>query len=523
MKVVTSKQMQDLDRETISGFGISGEQLMDRAGAGVANVVQSLARSRGYGSNCPIILLAGRGNNGGDAFAAARHLKDRGFNPEVWLVMESKSISGDSLKHFSKVVSGKIKYQELPTVRDWDDAMGGTPIKGGMIVDGILGTGIKGPAHGPAASAIQFINRKSENNLVVAIDVPSGLDSDAGIAEGDTVVADVTVTMGLPKVGLIAQTALDYVGSLEVVDIGTPKELVEQVQSERELVTSGNLRLLLPRRARNSHKGIYGHVLLIGGAGGYTGAMSLAAKAAVRSGVGLVTVLTPKSIAPVVAGNVPEAMVHAGSEVQAGSLTFDCIEKWGRDINSFDAVLLGPGITTHDQVKLLVQKVLKTCTKPLLLDADALNICADSMDILQKVQCPMVLTPHPGEMARLLRWTVEQVQQDRFHTAETATQFLKAVIVLKGAGTIIAEAGKTTNICLTGNPGMAKGGSGDVLAGLVAGLLAQGLSSFDAARTGVYLHGRAGDKVALRSSQAGMKAGDIAEELPQVFAEIATR
>ncbi|MBA4388053.1 MAG: bifunctional ADP-dependent NAD(P)H-hydrate dehydratase/NAD(P)H-hydrate epimerase [Verrucomicrobia bacterium] len=523
MKLVTSKQMRELDRETIAGFGVSGEELMDRAGLGVAKTVEQLAKVSGLGHNCPVLLFAGRGNNGGDTFAAARHLKQHGFNPEVWLTMESKTVSGDSMKHFGKMMAEKVKMQELPGIRDWDDAMTAKCISGGILVDGILGTGTSGPARGPVAGAIQFINKLAGENLVVAIDVPSGLDPDTGLSEGGAVFADVTVTMGLPKTGLIEPAAIEYVGAIDLVDIGIPHELLDKVESDRELVTASDLRGLLKRRARNSHKGTYGHILIIGGAAGYAGAVSLAARAAVRSGVGLVTVLTPKSVAPVVAGCVPEAMVHSASEVQAGSFTFDCLDKWGRDINDFDAVLIGPGMTTQDQVKLLVHRILKTCRKPLVMDADALNVCVGSVDLLQKVAGPVVITPHPGEMARLLNWTVEQVQANRFHTATTARDFTGATVVLKGAGTIIASREKPLNVSLAGNPGMAKGGMGDVLGGVIVGLVGQGLELFDAARTGVYLHNRAADNVALRSSQSGMNAGDVANELANVFREITAR
>lgn len=523
MKLVTSSQMRQIDKDTVVLHRISSEQLMERAGAGVADRVESLIRVSGGSCKCPILLFAGRGNNGGDAFAAARHLKERGYDPEVWLTMETKDISGDSMKHFGRMMATKLRVRDLPTERDWADSKLPAGITDGILVDGLLGTGISGAPRGPVACAIQYINRLASRNLVVAIDVPSGLDSDRGTVEGDAVRADITVTLGMPKAGMIEPAAVEYVGNIEVVDIGIPRQLTDPVMSDREFITAGDIRALFPRRLRASNKGDYGRVLIVAGAAGFAGAASLAARGALRSGTGLVTVLTPRSVAPVVAGSVPEAMVHSATEVITGSLTFDCLEKWGRDINEFDAILVGPGLTTHDQVKMLISRLLAACRKPVVLDADALNICAGNPGMLAALECPKVITPHPGEMARLMNVTAGQVQGDRFGFAARACEMTGAVVVLKGAGTVVAAKDRPMSVAAVGNPGMAKGGMGDVLGGLIAGLIAQGLSPFDAARAGVYLHGKAGDDVAFRLSQAGMKAGDLVDGLAAAFRSVMAR
>jgi NAD(P)H-hydrate epimerase len=417
-----------------------------------------------------------------------------------------------------------ITLRELPTKEDWDEA---AKEKGwaDIVVDGVLGTGGQGPARGPAVGAIQYINAQSGEALVVAVDIPSGLDGDTGAAGGAVVRADVTVAIGLPKRGLLEPAALDYVGCLEVVDIGIPADFIGQMDLEpdRELIHWSDLKPLFPPRARAAHKGDFGHVLLMGGARGYSGAIALAARAALRSGVGLVTVLTPAGVAPVVAGASLESMVMAGAETGIGSLSAENWAEWRTRADSFDALLVGPGLTRHADSLSLVRNIIRECGVPFVLDADALSVLEGQPHWIERAKCPAVITPHPGEMARLFTQEVAEVQRDRCGVALAASRFTRATVVLKGAGTVVAQDGKPVHINMTGNPGMATGGSGDVLAGLLAGLLAQRLQPFDAARAAVYLHGRAGDMAAWRKSQAGIVAGDLVEELPYAFRDLTLR
>jgi len=523
MKIVTTQQMRELDRHTIEDYGVPGETLMDRAGLGVAEVVDYLAKMWGY-PDPPIILFAGRGNNGGDAFVAARYLKEHGYQVDLSLACEAGQVTGDALSHLSRARAAGISIRELPDKLDWDDIIASVgPPPGGIVIDGLLGTGIRGPARGPAAAAIQYVNLLSERCLVVSIDIPSGLNSDTGCAEGDAVKADLTLTMGLPKQGLTEPCALDYVGSVEVIDIGISGELVDPIEAERELITSEDLRGMFGRRPRTVHKGSFGHLLVIAGAAGYAGAAAMACRAALRSGVGLVTGLVPAGIAHTVAGRVPEAMVHSGPETGTGSLAADALNHWDVDIATFDAVLLGPGMTTHLHTRHLIEWMLDNISAPLILDADALNVMAGDTARLAKHAGPLVITPHPGEMARLLNMTTADVQADRFARALQVAGEAHATVVLKGAGTVVADPERRPAVNLTGNPGMAKGGMGDVLAGLMAGLAAQGMAPYDAARSAVYLHGRAADYSAWRTSQAGLIAGDVIEELANVFKEVSAR
>ena len=522
MKLVSTSTMREIERRTIEEFGVKGEHLMDRAGYCVAAAVRRLTEISGFAS-AYIHLIAGRGNNGGDAFVAARYLKEMGLGVEVWLACSANQITGDAALHLSKLKPAKIRVEELPTQEDWKEAAQ-NPFVAEIIVDGVLGTGLRGPARGPAAGAIRYIRSQANESLVVSIDVPSGLDADTGATEGDTVMADLTVTMGLPKVGLLEPPAIDFVGAVEVADIGLPRETVDDAEADpREMIFATDLKGLFPRRKRNSHKGNYGHVLIVAGARGYAGAAALAARAATRSGVGLVSVLVPESQHEVVAGAVLEAMVQAAPENGEGTLTPDALPLLKSYFPRVQAILIGPGVARHPDIRALVLALLQSSPVPLVLDADALHVLGPDLARLVEAQAPVIITPHPGEMAGLLGCDIAEVQADRLATAQRAAARSRAVVVLKGAGTVVAQTGQPTQINVTGNPGMATGGAGDVLAGLMAGLLAQGLRPYDAARAAVYVHGRAGDLAAWRHCQLAVNAGDVVDELPFAFRDLTLR
>jgi NAD(P)H-hydrate epimerase len=523
MKLVTAEQMRELDRRTIEEFGTDGQVLMERAGQGVVDVVRRMMDYTGFVQ--PFVhVLAGRGNNGGDGFVVARILKEAGLVVEVWLCAAANELTGDAAKQFSRMVAVEVPYRELQTMDDWDIAID-QPIGGEILIDALLGIGVKGPARGPVAGGIHYINARSPEALVIAVDTPSGLDADSGEAPADCVRADITVTMGLPKRGLITRGGSAYVGSLDVVDIGIPENFVEEMEIDPsiEVIVGADVRNLLPRRAFDAHKGKFGHVLIIAGSRGMSGAATLAARAAVRSGSGLVTVLVPYSIAPVVAGTVVEAMVHGGEETSEGSLSIDSWVTWRRHLQAFDAVLIGPGMGRNRDTMALARELIRESHIPLVIDADAISVLENQADWILKAAVPVVLTPHPGEFADLFGQESAEVQKHRNGMANAAAKYTGAIMVLKGAGTVVTERDKPIAVNLTGNPGMATGGTGDVLAGMVVSLLGQQLAAYDAARAAAFLHGRAGDLVAWRKSQAGLCAGDLIEELPYVFREISLR
>lgn len=508
--------MRELDRRTIEEH-VSGKVLMDRAGYGVARVAGEFVPpscSRAY----KVLLFAGKGNNGGDAFVAARYLRAWGMETEVLLAADPGELKGDAQTHFTAMCESGVEWKSITDESSWRDLPGCYAGRSLVLVDGLLGTGVTGPARGVIASAVRVLNLLGEHSSVVAIDVPSGLNADSGEAPGVVVKADITVTMGMAKSGLVARSALEYVGSIEVVDIGIATSLTNGLESDIEIITARDLQQVLKRRERDSHKGSYGHVLLIGGSPGYAGAIVLAARAALRSGAGLVTLLVPESVSDTVAGLVPEAMVNAGKETSCGSLARDCMTEWDRDMKEFSSILIGPGLTTHRECVTLTEQVLAGSRVPLVVDADALNACAHRTFLVKRARCPVVLTPHPGEMARLIgRKTVKDVQGDRIGYSRRVAAEAQAVVVLKGAGTLVVDGSKPVHINMTGNPGMGTGGMGDVLGGLIAGLAAQGIDTWDAACASVYLHGLAGDKWARRNSEVALCAGDVVETLPEAF------
>lgn len=521
--IVTTEQMRELDRRTIEDCGIKGDVLMERAGNGVAALVRRMAEIAGF-VNPMIHLIAGRGQNGGDVFVTARLLKEVGYQVEVWLAGYINQISGDALIHYSKLKQAGVDTYEIPTMEDWE-ALSENAFYTEIIVDGVLGTGITGPARGPAAGAIQYIRKRALDSLVVSIDIPSGVNGDTGTAEGDSVVADLTATIGLPKVGLVSQNAVDNVGTLDIVDIGIPDELIKEVTpaDNVDLLHLSSLKQLFTRRSRNSHKGNYGHVLVVGGSRLHTGAVSLCARAAMRSGAGLVTAVVPSSLQTAVACDTPELMVWPGIETEGGELSEENIKWFEENVSRFNAIVVGPGMTRLGSTKKIVSWLLDHVEVPIVLDADAISVWADDPGRLKQSKAPTVFTPHPGELARLLGTDAASIQSDRRAAAEQAVGLIGGVVVLKGAGTLVAEKGKPVQVNMNGNPGMATGGSGDVLSGIIGGFLAQHFTPFDAARCGVFVHGRAGDYGAWRRCQAGLLAGDITEELPYALRDLSLR
>ena len=460
MKAVTTEQMRELDRRTIAA-GTPGEELMERAGFAVAKAAIEFLKRR---DSRKALLFAGKGNNGGDAIVAARHLAAAGCHPTL-VLMERRD--------------------ERPAgvaVVEWPDELP----EADVIVDGLLGTGLTGEVREPYASAIQWIN--TQRAPVVAIDVPSGLGTT------NCVRAKVTVTMGLPKVDLLRPAATDYVGRIEVADIG----LDTDVESDIEMITCADI--VLPERKRSAHKGDFGHLLIIAGSEGYTGAPVIAAHAAARAGVGLVTLAVPKEIYPIVASTCPP-------EVMPRPLTFEQVPP------GFDAVAIGPGLGQKPEVQKMIWRFLSSSPVPMVVDADALNAVAMAPAALKKLPVPVVLTPHPGEMARLVGKSAKEVQTNRWEVAKHFAQEYGVVLALKGAGTVVTDKSGKLWINSTGNPGMARGGMGDALTGIIGALLAQGMPALEAARAGVFVHGLAGDLAAEKHGERAMLTTDLIESL----------
>lgn len=520
MKTVTVASMLELERRTIQERGVPAEVLMDRAGLGVAHHVCRLRRLDSCEEQ-PVVLVAGKGNNGGDALAAARHLAGWQVPVRVLLAGAADGVSETAGVHLRKLEKAGVPVEQRPAPADWKAEPCRPVWSRGIIVDGLLGTGFTGSPRGVVRDAINWIRVSSDTNRIVSIDIPSGMDADSGTGDG-AVSADVTITLGLPKRGLVLPAALERVGQVRTVDIGIPPEWIAEIESDLELIAADDLRPLMPRRSRSSHKGTYGTVLVIAGARGYAGAAALASMAAIRAGAGLVHVVTPRSVAGAVAVMVPEAMVHPVAETDSGSIAMTAWPEVEQFAGRATSVLIGPGLTMHEAGGLVLRRVL-SLPLPVVLDADALSALAKDLGVLRGRVAPTVLTPHPGEMARLLGTNTLDVQASRMEAVRSAASSSKAVVVLKGAGTLVHTEGRPVHVNLTGNPGMATGGSGDVLSGLVAGLLACRSASFDAARLAVYLHGIAGDIAAARLSEACVCASDIVTSVHEATKELTFR
>lgn len=500
--------------------GVPGGTLMNRAGAGVARAALRLLRAGG-GGYC--LLAAGHGNNGGDAFVAARLLHSWGVNCETRLTCPPVLLRGDARAAWEALRASGARWRVLAGADDWresDPAHELPPAT--VVVDALLGTGARGVPTGLMAAAIDWIVRaRAAGARILAVDLPSGLNGDNGRAEGIAVAADLTVTLDAPKAGFREAAAWPLLGRVETVDIGLTTAAVAAEEEDAgddgcDYLAAGEVMPLRPPRPRASHKGDFGHLLVIGGARGFGGAPALAALGALRAGAGLVSVVLPAETLPAIAALAPEAMAHP-LPAPDGLLDLSVLRAWRGDLTDFDAIVAGPGLTAGPGTLALVEHLLAQPVRRLLLDADALNVLA-GWAVSGSGRPPAlagrgILTPHPGEAARLLGTTAAAVQADRAGALRRLVAATGAVVVLKGAGTLIGAPGEGPQLCLAGNPGMATGGAGDVLAGVIGALWAQGLTAWDAARLGVHLHAAAGDLAAWERGESALIARDIADRL----------
>jgi NAD(P)H-hydrate epimerase len=520
MKLVTAAQMQSLDRRAIHEAGIAGAVLMERAGAGV---VAALAGRYGSPKGKSVTVLCGKGNNGGDGFVIARLLRRGGARVRVVLTTEEKGLTSDARTMYRRFVrlAGRAVVSTCRTGTGIEDALRGAD----FIVDALFGTGLTHAVTGLHQEVIDAINACAGTRRipVIAVDLPSGLHADSGAILGTAVRADLTVTFGLPKVGLYTGAGIDRTGSVTVADIGIPPAYVESLDTPLSVIEVREIAALLPARRPSGHKGQFGHAGIVAGSPGKTGAAAMAARAALRAGAGLVTVATPTGVSGALDAKLLEAMSVAMPETDAHTLGLEALEPLVSFANSRTAVALGPGLSTHSDTVTLVHRLLPRLDVPVIIDADGLNAIAVKLDVIPRTKREPVLTPHPGEMARLTGESAQAINNDRIGTAARFAARHHAVVVLKGARTVVAHPDGRAAVCPTGNPGMATAGTGDVLTGVIAAFLSQSLAPWDAARAAVYLHGLAGDRAAARVGPVGMIAGDVIDELPHAIREITAK
>jgi hydroxyethylthiazole kinase-like uncharacterized protein yjeF len=529
MKVLTAAQMREADRLTTERYGISGLQLMENAGVAIAEFLREkfagLAQRK-------IVVLCGKGNNGGDGLVVARLLKESGCSPEVILFADPGAVEGDAGANLKRWQKGRGELRAVTSSAEWDTARTALD-KADLIVDALLGTGLRGPVEGLLGSVITDVNAarvgsgaKGARASVISVDMPSGLTSDAQDFGGPVVAADFTVTLTAPKLGQLVLPRAFSCGVLVVRSIGTPPELLESdPHLKMHWLEPGEFRGLPLARDPASHKGSYGHALIVAGSLGKSGAAVLAARGALRSGAGLVTVATPLDVLPVVAAGAPEMMTAPLAATEAGTASLRNLDygRFAEIARDKSLLAIGPGLSTHSETQQFIRNVVTETELPVVLDADGLNAYADMSDQLNQRHTPLLaLTPHPGEMARLLGVTTKDVQARRLEIALEAAGRWRAYVILKGYHTIVATPSGNVYINSTGNPGMATGGTGDVLTGILAGLTAQ-FGTEDWVRVlglGVYLHGLAGDIAASRVGEAPLIATDLIEAMPEAWSRI---
>ena len=514
MKLVTVEEMRAMERAAIAA-GTSEAQLMEEAGLASAQEAWMLL---GTLEGRRIVVLAGPGNNGGDGLVAARHLYDWGADVSV-LAPRGRSEDSNLQELTARevgVAQGEEAAAALPRMADAD-----------LVVDALLGVGkaralAADEPIGEALLALAETRAGARPPKVLAIDLPTGLDADGGGVDPLTVAADLTVTFGLPKVGMYQAMGSGVVGRVQVVDIGIPAEAMEA--ASLELITSRWAREALPPRPEDANKGTFGKVLVVGGCSRYRGAPALAATAAYRAGAGLVTIACPEPVIASIAPAAAEATWLPQEAAEDGGLTGESALALRREWGGFDAGVIGPGLGHTAETRALVWALLPDAEEDvagrIVVDADALNALAVLEDGAERTPAGAVLTPHPGEMARLLGSSVAEVQANRVGAAREAAGRYGCAVVLKGAHTVVADTEGRARISPFANPLLATAGSGDVLAGMVAGYLAQGLAPFDAAALGVYLHAAVGEALRSEYGVSGLLAGEIAARLPRVVREI---
>lgn len=510
MKAITSEQMQKVDAGAINGYGIPGLTLMENAGRGCADAI--IAHFSGKVGNSAVIV-AGKGNNGGDGYVIARLLHGQGWGVTVILLAPSGEVTGDAAVNLALLPSGVRLYEcaETETLAAHDDDFS----RCNVIVDAIFGTGLKAGIQGVYRQAVEAIN--GSGTPVLSVDIPSGIHGSSGELLGVAVKADLTVTFAAAKIGHILYPGALHCGRLEVVDIGIPSELIDSSPGVR-FVDHAEAAAMVKLRDRTSHKGSNGHCLIVAGSTGHTGAAHLSAASAVRAGAGLVTLAVPSSLNPILEVKTTEAMTLPLADSGRGCLDEDALTGILDAVAGKSVVALGPGISRYIGTSALVRKAVREISLPMVMDADALNAISEDITVLQeRPASSMILTPHPGEMARLTGLTVQQIEADRIGIASGFAMRNRVFLILKGARTVIASPEGEIAINGSGNPGMASGGMGDVLTGVVAALLCQGYDPFDACCLGVFVHGYAADIVAEGKGEIGLTATDLVESLPHAF------
>lgn len=510
MRLLTAEQMRELDRRAIEECSVPGIVLMENAGRGAAQIVHERYTSLLPGS---ILVVAGKGNNGGDGYVMARHLENMGWSVQTLILACRKEIVGDASINLQILEGDQHSIHYALTAEEIDqflDQLNGVA----LIIDAIFGNGLNSEVRGHYRHAIQRVNTLALP--VVAVDLPSGCHASSGEVLAEAIMADSSISFAFAKIGQVSYPAYGYGGELFIADIGLPNSLTQAVSDQYVFVTDRVASTLLPHRPVTGHKGTFGHVLVVAGSTGKGGAAQMSASAVLRSGAGLVTLATSDTIQPYIAPMMAEVMTVALPS-QEGAISCRSLDRLQRVWHDKNVIAIGPGLGQTDSVKRLVRDVILQSSVPLVVDADALNaISADLSCLNDRKISSVVVTPHPGEMARMTGLSIDKIQNSRCEVASEFAKQWNVVVVLKGARTVIAAPDGRVWINSSGNSGMGCGGMGDILTGVIASWLAQGVDVFSAAVLGVYLHGKAADKCQTLYGGAGYLATDLLPQLPIV-------
>lgn len=500
--------MRELDRIAIEVYSIPGIILMENAGIAVAQQAMKVLNNK---PSKKVVILCGVGNNGGDGFVAARHLRNKGIPLDVFILGEPARIKGDARTNYDILLKLGVSITYIEEEKDvtaFEKAL----VNDSIIIDGIFGTGLHREVEGIIKEVIITTNNSGKE--VIAIDIPSGVNGNDGKINGVAIQAAKTITFQLPKLGNILYPGRAYCGELMIKDIGIPQEAINSVQTKIQLITEDDITGILPQRRPDTHKGTYGKAFIIAGSPGMTGAAILASKAALRCGGGIVKVAVPQAQMDILENKSIEAISVSLEDLQGNKKEF--IER----LQTEDTVAIGPGCGQSDAFFDTLGTVINNTTVPIVIDADGLNVLAKNLNILKNSKAPCIITPHPGEMARLTGLSIEVINKERIKVTKDFSEKWGVITLLKGAATVIADPEGNVYINTTGNPGMATAGSGDVLTGMITGFLAQGISPIKATIIAAYLHGKAGDRGSVKLGQYSLMAGDIIKEIPCLIKEV---
>jgi yjeF C-terminal region, hydroxyethylthiazole kinase-related/yjeF N-terminal region len=514
MKLLYAEQMKDIDRQASENYLIPSLLLMENAGLQVLDTVNSII---GHLPRARVTILSGKGNNGGDGLVLGRHLINAGAAVDIFLLGDSGHLTHDAQVNY--LILEKMKASVYPLKREQNfDRLVTNLLSSDLIVDAIYGIGFRGSLNDFETRVAEMVNLSKVP--VLAVDIASGVEANTGMVHGSAIKADYTVTFARPKLGQYLEPGQSYSGKLIIAAISIPVPLLEHEGLKLNLIDQEMVSQFIKPRQAESHKGSYGHVLVTGGSTGMTGAVIMASCAALRSGAGLVTAALPESLVPILEASSLEVMSRPLSETREGGIAGDALSALKNLLETVSVCAIGPGMSRYPEANAVIRFVLENSRVPVLVDADGLNALAGDVEIFKNLQVPVVITPHPGEMSRLTGLTVGEIQSNRLEIAHKYAADWGITVVLKGNKTVVAGPSGDIFINTSGNPGMATAGSGDVLSGIIVGLVAQGLNPQQAAVAGVYIHGCCGDKAAATGGERGLIAGDLIDQLPYVLKEL---